>query len=1357
MTGSKTKKRKGLWTDIVLHILFFVSPLLLMSVSYANPVLNSVVAGGINVQQTGSTVQVNQTTQRGIISWDSFNISAGEKTKFNQPNSSAVTLNRINAQQGPSRILGQITANGTIILVNGAGLFFGSGATVNVGSIIASTSNISNANFMAGKYIFDEPSKRAGAIINKGLITAGDYGVVALLGAQVENDGTIKARLGNIVLGSGSQFTLDFNGDQLITFAVTAPAEHPNVTNTGKLLANGGRILVTAAAAQGVLDNVINMAGYAEARSSAKQRDGSIVLSASNGNVVVSGRLIVAGTHHNGSGGKITITGNNVVLTKASIINANAGKTGKGGSVTIKASNSMQDFGKITALGGSLSGNGGSVETSGANIDVNSAKINLTAAHGQTGTWLIDPADLTISNNVTSNMNVAANTNTANQTSSGQVPNLNVADLENALSLANIVVQTSNFGAGGSGDITVMNNISWSSANSLTLSALRNINIDTGVTIANSGGATLALRSDNTGSGIGTVNFNGSAKINLSAGGAVNLYYNPSSYATPTDYTGVVIGVTPTAYMLVNTAANLAAVNSNLSGNFALGDNINLAANSAPIANSATPYTGHFDGQNFSISGLTIVDATAGGNIGLFGATSGATIANVHLQNVNITETAEANTVGALAGLAVNTRFINDSMTGTVKVTANNANHSIYVGGLVGVLEAGSFLADSYSTGAIDVTAIANNGGNLYVGGLAGAMAGSTVQNSYNSSFIQVSGQNNGGVVDIGGMAGVNGYDLFADAGSHISNSYSTGYINPTLVTNNGGTTNVGGFVGFENSSASLTSNFWDTGTSGFNENRGVGNISGAVSGVTAGCFSGNCGSLGGTANLSATNTYARAGWNVNGTWNVLEGSSYPYLTAAFPTTPEVISGTTAASGNTQVKLVTNGEVIDSIPTGANGFFYSLQAANTIAGNTAVLAYIPGMSGNDVFVVPSSGSGGISGLAIKANTITVGGDFASTVSNSNFASALGNLTDSSVLYSIAGPNLTIGTFSHPNIDFVATPQTTYNLDGNVKAVAGGSVNITFDGSAVLIADAAVTGNNVAFKNGINGSFYDLQIAALNTASLSNNVSLANLSVTASSTEVNASAITTAGVQDYISPVVFTQPITLTGTEFSFDGTVSGGTNLAIFGTGKAGSNTLSYADYTSGVDVGLNTNVNSGTVYDITSGNIIGEFNNIDNIVGNPQSVLQLPDTTTVLTLNSADSGTVGDPINFSQFSNIVRPNSGSAVFFETPSIVNNGNGQFTIDGVPVNLTGFNSENSGGDVVMQSDTPSNPNQERTKEQLNLITSYTNYVSNVPPSSGLPMPVYVADHVIVKEVSSSCTSSASADAENNITLSEGCAP
>ncbi|MDF3086802.1 two-partner secretion domain-containing protein, partial [Burkholderia sola] len=94
-----------------------------------------------------------------------FSVDRGERVAFLQPNSNSVALNRV-ISNNVSNIDGPIDANGKVFLVNPNGVMFGPGAQINVGGLVASTRNISDADFLAGNYRFSGTS--AAAIINQG-------------------------------------------------------------------------------------------------------------------------------------------------------------------------------------------------------------------------------------------------------------------------------------------------------------------------------------------------------------------------------------------------------------------------------------------------------------------------------------------------------------------------------------------------------------------------------------------------------------------------------------------------------------------------------------------------------------------------------------------------------------------------------------------------------------------------------------------------------------------------------------------------------------------------------------------------------------------------------------------------------------------------------------------------------------------------------------------------------------------------------------------------------------------------------------------------------------------------------------
>ena len=181
-----------------------------------------------------------------------------------QPSPSAIALNRVQAGD-PSTIAGRLNANGQLILINPSGIAFTRGSQVNVNSLIATPTDISTANFMAGNMKFDIPSTDPRArIVNDGTITVAQKGLAALVGPGVANNGVINATLGTALLGGAKTYTLDFYGDGLIKFAINSPVDYVPldgngqpmtslVSNAGLINAPGGTVQLTAAAASGLI------------------------------------------------------------------------------------------------------------------------------------------------------------------------------------------------------------------------------------------------------------------------------------------------------------------------------------------------------------------------------------------------------------------------------------------------------------------------------------------------------------------------------------------------------------------------------------------------------------------------------------------------------------------------------------------------------------------------------------------------------------------------------------------------------------------------------------------------------------------------------------------------------------------------------------------------------------------------------------------------------------------------------------------------------------------------------------------------------------------------------------------------
>jgi filamentous hemagglutinin family protein len=167
----------------------------------AAPVLDHVVAGGVSVDNlTGvGNVTVTQTTDKGVVNWNSFNIGTTETTQFVQPSANAVTLNRVTGDTNPSQIMGTLTANGKVAIVNPNGVVFGNKSKVDVAGLVATTADMNSDEFMAGGTAFNKDGAAGATVENQGSITAKEGGLVALVAPNVKNSGVITARKGSVI------------------------------------------------------------------------------------------------------------------------------------------------------------------------------------------------------------------------------------------------------------------------------------------------------------------------------------------------------------------------------------------------------------------------------------------------------------------------------------------------------------------------------------------------------------------------------------------------------------------------------------------------------------------------------------------------------------------------------------------------------------------------------------------------------------------------------------------------------------------------------------------------------------------------------------------------------------------------------------------------------------------------------------------------------------------------------------------------------------------------------------------------------------------------------------------------------
>jgi filamentous hemagglutinin family protein len=459
--------RRDLMCGAAISALLIASP---MAPARANPQNGVVVGGAATVTSAGNTVRIDQSTRIVVIDWNSFNIAQGETTTFHQPGSSATAVNRVGGQD-PSKILGNLNANGRVIIINGNGILFGPKARVNVGSLIATTQDASNSDLMSGKATFSGNS--AATVENQGTITAATGGVIGLIAGAVSNSGYIGAKLGSVTLGASTQFTLDFTGDRLISFPVDARVLANAIGADGKpvqaLIVNKGRVegatvLLSAHAAQNLVQNVIDMSGIVTA-TAAHNSGGDIVLDGGGGAVAVSGMLAASGSQ--GTGGAINVNGGSVSLAGAAVnatgatgggnvalggwsaaaltadsatsIDASATGNGDGGHVSVIAQKT-QFAGKIAARGGAKSGDGGNVETSGYFLNIDGAFVDTLAPHGKTGNWLLDPYTVEICGDSTPGGCTTSGYSFPDTTADGSTSTINVDDLVRDLATTNVTI-----------------------------------------------------------------------------------------------------------------------------------------------------------------------------------------------------------------------------------------------------------------------------------------------------------------------------------------------------------------------------------------------------------------------------------------------------------------------------------------------------------------------------------------------------------------------------------------------------------------------------------------------------------------------------------------------------------------------------------------------------------------------------------------------------------------------------------------------------------------------------------------------------------------------------------------------------
>ena len=788
------------------------------------PQAGTVVSGQAAIgSPSGSNLTVTQGSQRAVIDWNGFSVGQNNRVDFVQPNSSAAILNRVTGSAS-STIAGQVTGNGQVYLINPNGIAITPTGAVQVGgSFIASTLDISNSDFNAGKLNFVGQGASAG-VSNAGTITSAPRGFVGLVGGTVSNNGIINVPLGKVGLASGEQVTIDPTGDGFLQVAVPTGAAAADgralIDVGGRISARGGSIAIKAATAQQAVRDAINVTGVLSART-ASGRNGDIVLGGgAGGNVVVTGQVKATGSKRGQNGGSIAVTGNTIVLRGAivdasgragggtieigggrqgrgplqhavntridqtSMIRADATDSGNGGNVTVWSDGSTAFAGGISARGGPNGGNGGQVEVSSHGILEYTGLVDTLSPDGKVGKLLLDPYDLTIQ---TAPGTPLAACSSGSCTPSGSGSILTVATLQAALLTSDVTVSTGSSGS-DAGNISVNNAVTWSSGFGLTLSAAGSIAVASGASITATGAGSLTL---NAGTGSitvdnATLSTNG-GNLNISAPGsgtANAIYFSDATLSVGTG-TGTIGGTSTSGVGLLFGGANsisssgagsisLAGTSDSSNGVFLLsGASLNTSGSVSIAGSSGSGSSVYFSGSN------TVTDSA--GNLSITGANSSYrgveflnanTLANNGSGTMTISGNTTSNNVDD-AGLEFNGSSTlstsgNIALTGSSQTTPAVAFGSNNVTASSGNLSFAGTSSSGPGVSFYQTNTFSNNGsGTVSLNGISGSGTGIVL---YGPSSVTTAG-----TVTLSGTSSSNSGILFSSDSSVTASSGSLG------------------------------------------------------------------------------------------------------------------------------------------------------------------------------------------------------------------------------------------------------------------------------------------------------------------------------------------------------------------------------------------------------------------------------------------------------------------------------------------------------------------------------------------------------------------------------------------------------
>ena len=384
-------------------------------------------------------------TPNTVINWQGFSIGAGETTRFIQQSAASRVLNRVTGGD-TSRLMGRLLSNGRVFLINPAGIVMGPSSVIDTAGFLASTLDISDHDFVAGRFAF-RGGPDTGGIESEGYIRTGPDGEIILIAPEIENSGIIETEGGRLVLAAGRSVTLTSLDEEGITFEVQAPedavvnlgellAHHGSaevfagvIENKGSISADGvtvddqGRVVLTAShrarlhagstvsAAGGEVDVSVAGPTAGDPQAGFLALEGDVRADGqSGGQVDVSAdRILAAGTvsaDGKAAGGRVSVEAASRILATDDSRFSASGQWGGGGNVSLHAGDSLYTSGTAAATGqagGRVTLTGGEVKLAAATVDAGGVQGggDVRVGGGRAGGEGLPAADATWVNSAT--------------------------------------------------------------------------------------------------------------------------------------------------------------------------------------------------------------------------------------------------------------------------------------------------------------------------------------------------------------------------------------------------------------------------------------------------------------------------------------------------------------------------------------------------------------------------------------------------------------------------------------------------------------------------------------------------------------------------------------------------------------------------------------------------------------------------------------------------------------------------------------------------------------------------------------------------------------------------------------------